>query len=311
MHWIQAAIDAPKGELDLVSAQLEDFGITDLLIEDEATFYTFLQENQKYWDYVDDALKASIAGKSRVIFYLESTPTGKEKLRSLQNALPWPITSHLIQEEDWANNWKRYFKPLPVGERLIIVPQWEQNPNLGGRIPLLLDPGLIFGTGAHPTTKRSLELVERLTRPGQTVLDLGAGSGILSIAALLLGAAHATACDIDPKASDVIRTNAGLNGFHSQITALCGDVLSAGPLRQNLGRTPYDLILANIVADVIIALSSFSAPWLAPGGRLVCSGILDGREEAVEKALLSGGFSIVERHQDGDWHSFVCRAAHP
>ena len=306
MQWLQITIEAPDKNVDRVSAHLEALGITDLVIEDEADFHAFLRENQKYWDYVDEALESAMAGKSRVIFYLENTPVGRAQLDSLQKALPWPLIVNPIQEEDWANNWKQYFKPLPVGKRLLIVPQWEQSVDFSDKVPLILDPGLIFGTGAHPTTKRALELAEGFTRPGHTVLDLGAGSGILSIAALLMGASHATACDIDPKAPDIISANAALNGFGAaEITPLWGDVLAEGPLRQRLGETTYDVIFANIVADVIIDLASFTAPWLVPGGHFICSGILDGREPAVEAALRSGGFSIVQRHQDGDWHSFL------
>jgi len=307
MQWFELTIDAPAGALALVTEQLESHEITDLVIEDETDFLAFLEANRAAWDYVDEELREAMRGVSRVIFYLEATPEGENILASLREALSWHISARRIQEEDWANNWKKYYRPIPVGERLLVIPEWEAvDPS--DRVPLRLDPGLIFGTGAHPTTKLCLEAVERLAKPGQVVLDLGCGSGILSIAALLLGAKHVTACDIDPKAPDVVRSNAALNGISDEaLTVLCGDVLAPGDLRDRLGETQYDLILANIVADVIIALSTFITPWLAPGGRFVCSGIIDGREEEVKQALKAHGFSVLEHHKDGDWHSFITK----
>ena len=307
MQWLELTIDAPAGNLDTVIAELEDLGITGLVIEDEADFLSFLEANRAAWDYVDDELRESMRGVSRVTFYLEAAPEGEAKLETLRKALSYPISARTIQEEDWAHNWKKYYRPIPVGKRLLVVPEWE-TVDPGSRVPLRLDPGLIFGTGAHPTTKLCLEALERLVEPGQTVLDLGCGSGILSIGALLLGAKHVTACDIDPKAPDIVNMNAALNGISGdQLAPLCGDILVPGALRTRLGETQYDLILANIVADVIIALSDFVAPWLVPGGRFVCSGIIDGRENEVYQALIAGGFTVLERSKDGDWHSFIAK----
>jgi len=305
-HWLELTIDTPAGQTDLVTAQLNAQGITGLMIQDEADFLQFLEDHQPYWDYVDEDLRTAMAGVSRVTFYLEDTPAGQTQLATLKNILSWPIAARNVQEEDWANSWKQYFRPLPVGRRILIVPQWE-TVDPGDRVPLSIDPGLLFGTGSHPTTKLCLGALERLVRPGQQVLDLGAGSGILSIAALLLGAGHATACDIDPNAPRVVRENAAQNHLDERhITPLCGDVLAEGPLRREINGRQYDLILANIVADVIIALSGTVAPWLAPGGYFIASGIIDGREGEVEAALCAGGFNIRERHEEDGWHCFVC-----
>jgi len=306
MAWLELIIDTADHNLDLVIAQLDELGVTDIVIEDEADFTAFLEENRACWDYVDDALLAAMKGRSRVIFYLESNEAGRTRLSELQSALSTPVTSREIEEEDWAHNWKKYYRPIPVGTRLIVVPAWE-DIEATDRIPLRLDPGLIFGTGAHPTTKMCLEIVERLTAPGQRVLDLGAGSGILSIASLLLGAGHSLACDIDPKAPDVVLRNAALNGLGAdKLTAVHGDVLASGGIFALTGGDQYDLILANIVADVLICLADVIVPSLASAGRFVCSGIIDGRELEVERALTARGLQIMERHQDGDWHSLVC-----
>ncbi|MCL2568879.1 MAG: 50S ribosomal protein L11 methyltransferase [Oscillospiraceae bacterium] len=305
MAWLELVIEAADGAVNRVVSDLETQGITDLVIEDEADFLSFLEHNQQYWDYVDEDLRTAMSGKSRVIFYLESTPSGERELARLESALACKIAKREIQEEDWANNWKKYYRPIPIGNRLLVVPQWEE-VDPGPRIPIRLDPGLIFGTGSHPTTRRCLELVETLAAPGQRVLDLGCGSGILSIAALLLGADHATACDIDPKAPDVVRANAAWSGLdNTKLTVHYGDILAKGPLRTKLGQTQYDLILANIVADVLISLADFTAPWLAPGGHMICAGIINGREREVEEAFQTGGFQIAGRHQDGDWHSLI------
>jgi len=306
MQWLELQIDPPDKNADAVAAELEALGISGLVIEDESDFLAFLETNRAAWDYVDEELRAAMKDLCRVTFYLEDTPKDQARLGTLRETLPWPISARTIKEEDWANNWKKYYRPIPIGDKLLVVPEWETVES-GGRIELRLDPGLIFGTGAHPTTKLCLEAVENLAKPGQAVLDLGCGSGILSIAALLLGADQAIACDLDPKAPDVVRANAALNGIDdTRLIALRGDVLAAGTLRRQLGEAQYDLILANIVADVIIGLSAFTAPWLKAEGRLVCSGIIDGREQEVEQALQSGGFIILERHRELDWHSFIC-----
>ena len=305
-EWLELTINVPPDEIEGLTALLEDLGITGLVIADEADFLAFLEANRAAWDYVDEELYESMRGVSRVTFYLEGTPAGEAELLALRKALPYEIGLRRMAEEDWANNWKKYYRPIRVGEKLLIVPAWE-TVNAEGRVPLFLDPGLIFGTGSHPTTKLCLAAMEGLVKPGQRVLDLGSGSGILSIAALLLGAELAIACDIDPKAPDVVRANAALNGVDEEtLTALHGDVLAPGSFRERLGGMRYDLILANIVADVIIELSSFTAPWLAPGGHLICSGIIDGREDEAASALASGGFTVLERQRDGDWYSFIC-----
>ena len=216
-----------------------------------------------------------------------------------------------MEESDWENNWKQYYKPMEIGQRLLVVPQWEQDDPavqkaLETRVSLILEPGLTFGTGSHATTRLCLEALERIVQPGCTVADLGCGSGILSIAALKLGAKCAVAVDIDDKCLDVAYENAAMNGIgKGTYTVLAGDILSDRAVQQAMG-TGFDLVVANIVADVIIALSGAVDGLMAPGGRFLCSGIIDDRAEEVAAALEGAGLAILERHEDQGWFCFLC-----
>ena len=186
------------------------------------------------------------------------------------------------------------------------MPEWE-SPELEGRTALRLDPGLIFGSGSHATTKMCLAAIQDIDLAGKRVLDLGCGSGILGIGAMVLGCASVTGCDIDPKAPDVALSNARLNGITDECFKIyAGDILSDEGMRAFLG-TGYDVVLANIVADVIIPLSGFVRQFMAPGAVFICSGIIDGRQDEVRAALEKNGLTVVERRTDEEWHCFVCR----
>ena len=230
MNWIEVHIDTQPAELDGLCARLEELGITGLVIDDEADFKNFLENNHQYWDYVDESLLQEKKGLCRVTFYLSDDPDGRRRLAAAEDlaaALPGARLSRAaVQDADWENNWKQFYKPMEIGERLIVVPEWEQ-ANTQGRIPLILNPGLTFGTGSHATTRLCLTALEETIHGGERVLDLGCGSGILSIAALRLGAEHAFACDIDEKCVEVAYENAALNGIdRSRYTVRWGDVLS-------------------------------------------------------------------------------------
>ena len=256
MQWIEVTINTDTYSIDALCDALQDLGVEGLVREDEAELLLFFENNRKYWDYVDDELVESIKGISRVKFYLEDSGPGKAEYLRLRTALPGEkFISKLIRNEDWENNWKAYYKPVPVGDRLLIVPEWEQ-AEAGTREILRLDPGLIFGTGEHATTKMCLRLLEKYAQRGKAVLDLGCGSGILAIAALILGADKAVGCDIDPKAPKVAVENAALNDIGGDRFAVyAGDILTDEKLQKKLEKHKYDIILANIVADVIIALA--------------------------------------------------------
>ena len=207
----------------------------------------------------------------------------------------------LLPETDWEESWKENYPPQEVGEKLIVLPVWLADTETD-RLPVILDPGLTFGTGAHPSTQMVMEAMEQKIAPGAHCLDLGSGSGILSIAALRLGAARAVGIDIDPKAEDIARENAAANNFADpEFTAFTGNVLSDKALMERLAAQNWDVVLVNIVADVIVALSPVLPRFLRPGKSLICSGILDTRLGDVTDALERAGLSIAKIRAKEEW----------
>ena len=252
---------------------------------------------------MDEELLERMKGAARVKFYVTDDPDGQAQLRRWTAGIDAPCTTARLRENDWATSWQKYYKPLSVGGRLYIVPEWERGePVPEGRTALYLNPGLTFGTGNHASTRLCLEWVEEFVRPGGTVLDLGCGSGILSVAGLLLGAESALGVDIDPKAVDVAYENAALNGLgRDRCTFLAGDILTDRSLKETLARDRWDLVLANIVADVIIPLSAQVPNLLAQDGVFLCSGIIDTRAHEVEAALAKNGLKVVRRREKNGW----------
>lgn len=317
MKWLELHIDTTHAGLEGVEILLSSLGIDGVVIDDETEFQDFLEQNQQYWDYVDEDLRQRMEGRSRITFYLEDSAAGFAKLGEVRMALfeiqrqrtDWGsllLTLDHLEDADWENNWKQFYKPMEIGQRLIVIPQWEQvNPQ--GRIPLILDPGLTFGTGSHATTRLCLTALEQAVQGGERVLDLGCGSGILSIAALRLGAAHATAVDIDEQCHHVAYENAALNGIGPDtFTVQVGNVLTDASLRGGLGGG-YDVVLANIVADVIIALAPMVRPLLSKQGIFICSGIIDTRAKEVAEALKAQGLALLESRQSEGWYAYTCR----
>ena len=310
MQWLEITADASDRPIDDLCSFLNDFGIDGLVIEDEDDFKAFLERNRQYWDYVDQELLDEKRGLHRVKFYLPDDAGGRQTLLRLRELLPdLSISSACIRDEDWENNWKRYYKPIFIGSRLLIVPEWEDIPETHGRTVMRLNPGLIFGTGSHPTTRMCLEAAEGLITSSSKVLDLGCGSGILAIAALLYGANHVDGCDIDPKAPETAKSNAALNGIGDNLLDIyAGDCLADSKLRALLSSSGgYDIIFANIVADVIISLCPSVPSWLKDGGIFICSGVIDGRQSEVEAAIHSCGLNILKHMQSENWHCFISR----
>ena len=305
MNYYEVTLNTPSAKIDARCGELEALGVSGFIVEDEEDFRNFLENNRQYWDYVDEDLSARYAGLSRIKFYFTDDEAGTQQLRAVLARYP-ECTVANVQDSDWENNWREYYKPIEIGERLVVVPEWEAVPD-NGRLPLRLDPGLIFGTGSHATTKMCLRALEKAAAPGRKVLDLGCGSGILGIGALVLGCAECTGVDIDPKAPDVACANAALNGIGSDRFAVyAGDVLQDGAMVRRLG-SGCDIVLANIVADVIIALAPLARSLVARNGVFLVSGIIDERVDEVKKALNDSGFSVSEHSRAEGWNAFLCR----
>lgn len=307
MRWIEVCVNTPEDRIDERCEAMAAMGAGGFVIENESDFRDFLENNHQYWDYVDQELEDKFKGVSRIKCYLSDDEEGWNILHRIRSAYE-DVGISYVADSDWENNWREYYKPIEVGEKLVVVPEWEAVPE-DGRLPLRLDPGLIFGTGSHATTRMCLSSLESYAGPGKTILDLGCGSGILGIGALVLGAERCTGCDIDPKAPEVAAANAALNGFYEDKFTVCaGDILADAGLRRRLG-TGYDIVLANIVADVIIPLAALAPAFLAPGGTFVCSGIIDGREDEVAAALARAGFTVTAHDTLEEWHCFTATLA--
>lgn len=306
MDWIEVILQTPESEIDRRCDELTELGVSGFVIENESDFKQFLDNNRQYWDYVDEALEKSYSGVSRIKFYLSDDGDGQRTLAAVEAAFG-EVQTNRVCDADWENNWRQYYKPIEIGERLLVVPEWEDCDDTS-RAVLRLDPGLMFGTGSHATTRMCLKALEGFEFSCKRVLDLGCGSGILGIGALILGASSCVSVDIDPKAPDIVPQNAALNGIgEDRLKVYAGDIIGDASLRGVLG-TGYDIVLANIVTDVIIPLAPMVSAFMADGALFVTSGIIDGREVETETALRAAGFEIVEHMHEEEWHCFVCKA---
>ena len=321
MDYLEVTIQTASAGIEVVASALTAGGFDSLVVEDQAEYETFLEDNRAYWDYIDEDFQAELQGLSRIKLYLEVDGNEEKQLQKLNKVLDalkkrtkknlgsLEVSSQLLPETNWEESWKDNYPPQPIGEKLIVLPCWNPD-DTQGRIPVILDPGLTFGTGAHPSTQMCMEFMEELVQPGMDVIDLGSGSGILSIAALRLGAETAIGVDIDPKAEDIARENAAYNDFGiERFNAVTGNVTEDAALMERLSKKHYDLVFVNIVADVIIGLSPVLKHFMDENTRVICSGILDVREEEVHAALTAAGLVIEQTKAKEDWRSLVAGRA--
>ena len=307
MDWTEVCLTVPSSDAERaadIANMVVPYG---LYIED----YSDLEQGAReiaHIDLIDEELLTRDREHALIHLYLSPEENPGEAVaflceRFAAAGIDSQVAVGEISEDDWANSWKAYFKPLPVGEKLLICPTWEPVPDAGKRAVLHIDPGMAFGTGGHDTTRLVLETLERYIRGGEELLDVGCGSGILSIAALLLGAEKAVGVDIDPLAVKTARENAERNGFAPpRFTASQGDLVQAVSGQ-------YDIVAANIVADAIIALSGDVRSFLKPGGLYIVSGIIDTRERDVLEALSRCGFTVYRRYERGGWLCLVAMQA--
>ena len=307
MAWLEITVHTPLGQAEDTAAALTAAGFSDLVIEDQQQFEAFLEENRSCWDYIDEELQQQLQGLSQIKLYLEeSDEAALARLSARVDALGLAMEPKPLKEENWAESWKDNYSAVEIGENLIVLPYWLAEEYTGSRLPVILDPGLTFGTGTHPSTQMVLAAMEQTVAKGSRCLDLGSGSGILSIAALRLGAAEATGVDIDPKAEDIARENAAYNGFSAPVfTALTGNVTTDTPLMTRLSSQMWDTVLVNIVADVIIGLSPTLPAFLQENTRLICSGILDNRLPEVLAALKNAGIAVTQILEKEEWRCII------
>lgn len=323
MNWTQVDIYTTTEAIDLLSSKIQDLGIRGCMVQDAQDFQEFLEQKDGRWDYLEDGLMELAHCETCITVYLPEDGQSTETLSALRDMLaqlraadPEHIYGRLemqcsgIREEDWANNWKQYFKPFPVGKKLYIKPSWEApTAEAAGRTVLEIDPASSFGTGQHHTTRLCLELMESEIQPGATrLLDLGCGSGILFIGGLLLGAKSAYAVDIEENAVRIAGENAAENHLDpDSYTISCGNVITDAALTEAIG-TGYDVITANIVADVIKAMAPLFPRFLKPDGTLILSGIITERADEVLETVTAQGFAVLEKREASGWCAVkLCR----
>lgn len=319
MNFMQIDVYTKSEAVNVLVVQLSELGINGFTIHDSADFEEFLENKDMNWDYVDDDLMGLKTVPTHITLYLQDNEQGMETLSCLKGVLAelkaqngefygsLDMEIDNVKEEDWANNWKQYYKPFTVGEKLIVKPSWEDVDNPQGRKILEIDPASTFGTGQHHTTRLVMEHLEGVLNEGDKVLDLGCGSGILSIAAMLLGASNVTMVDIFKNAADTSAENMEKNGFTAdKYKAYCGNIMDDEPLRAEIG-TSYNVVVANIVADVIIGMSGLFRSFMAEGATLIVSGIITERLDEVLSALKENGFTVASAAEKEGWNAIVLK----
>lgn len=313
MDWTQVVIYTSSEGIEPVTGRLYQLDVQGVEIEDEQEFNEFLEQNKRCWDYVEEELRQKMAGETKVKTYIPQNVSGNEQVLLIKQSMEelraydkggrfgrLKVELGNISEEDWADNWKQFYKPTRVADHVVVVPLWEEYDKEPGDTIVQMNPGMAFGTGTHETTRLCMQFIEKYAGKDTFMLDIGTGSGILAITGLLLGARSALGVDIDELAVKTAKENAALNGVESRFDVLCGDLVG------NVQPGAYNLITANIVADVIIRLAPQVPQFLAPGGRFVASGIIDSRVEEVRQALHDAGLAVKEEKSERGWLALAC-----
>lgn len=316
MKWNKYTLTTTTEAVDLISYTLDELGIEGIEIEDKIP----LTEDEKKQMFIDILPELGPDdGVAYVSFYIEPENDTEDTIRNVLDAVhelkdfvdigEGTIVKTQTADEDWMNNWKKYWKPFKVDEKIWIKPTWETIEDAAeDDLIVELDPGTSFGTGMHHTTRLCITQIKKYLKPEHELFDVGCGSGILSIIALMLGCKHASATDVDSHAVDAAIENAHVNKINmDQYIVKTGDIISDEAFRKEMGEEKFDIVVANILADVIIPLSAVIKDNMKPGSLFISSGIINMKEEAVRAALLENEFEIVEVTYSGDWVSFTAR----
>lgn len=322
MEWTEVKIYTTTEGIEPVSAMLLETGVTGIQVEDDNQLKEYLSESSEYWDYVDEELLNKPVGETKLIVYVSSNPYGNEillsikeglnRLRSMDIGLDMGRlvleTTENLNDEEWLNKWKEFYKPFKVGDKLLIKPVWEDIKDTEGRVVFTINPGHVFGTGLHQTTQLCMLQLEKYINKDTVLADLGCGSGILSIVALLLGAKSAFAVDIDANAIKTAYENAAFNGIDkTNYYVTSGNVVTDKALQDEIGYEKYDIVVANIIADVIVAISPAVSKQLKADGVFIASGIIKDRLQDVYDALEENGFSVIDTGFKDEWVSVTSR----
>ena len=317
-NWIRVSVYTTPDGIEPLYGALLSYGFESVEVCDEGDFLSFLEENKSKWDFVDDEVMKEKKAPTHLNIFLREDSNGKEQLADLKECLETLKKSEVgidvgsleleftdMGEETWFEKWKKYYTPIEVGTGILVVPKWLDAPETDRRL-LKLNPGMLFGTGSHNTTRLCMEELEKTVKKGMSVADIGCGSGILSILSLILGAGFATAVDIDPAAVHIAYENASYNGIdRERYFVTSGNILECDPFENTPADRLYDIVVANIVADVIIPLSAIVSKYMKPSALFLTSGIINHRFDECVSALENNGFKIIEARQDGEWHAIL------
>lgn len=312
MEWTKVTIETTTYGTEIVIAALMGEGITNIEIIDPEDRVRHLKSISRTWDYAEEHLLRADSEDAYVVFYTSKNEEGNALIERVHHNLTHfdycyigslDLTIENANEESWANEWKKYFKPLSIGN-VVIVPDWESYSPKPDEIILKIDPGSAFGTGQHQTTKLCILALQELFNPHSTMLDIGCGSGILSILGLLLGAKSVFACDIDPAgAISATKSNSKLNPVDmTKISIHSGDILTDKTLETEINKQKYDIITANIVADVVAETALLTPSLLNPRGIFIASGIITDRLSQVESAFTEAKLKIIWQQELEGWH---------